>query len=87
MVMLNPGEHGEGQIHRHAASHLPKGQDPVFVTGNADPAPGDVFVYINGTWTTDTIQNVINNYTTNIGLGTVYIPFGSEAVTGQAYAP
>ncbi len=87
MVMLTPSEHDQGQLSRHAASHLPKGQDPIFVATTADPSDGTVIVYQGGTWTIDTVTNVVNNYVTNLGVGTVYIPFGSEAVTGQAYAP
>ncbi len=87
MVMLNPSEHDQGQLQRHAASHLPNGADPIAQVTTTDIKDGQVIVYVNGTPVVMDVQNVINNYTTGIGVGTVYISFGSEAVTGQAYAP
>jgi hypothetical protein len=74
----------EGQIARHAGSHLPDGMDPVFTTGGEAPANGDGIFYINGTWVVSNIQTVINNYTSGAN-GVFYIPFGSSPLIGQAF--
>ncbi len=90
MVYERREEPSEPQIHRHAISHLPTGMDPVFPVNSAtgDPANGEVLVFINGTWTTQNIQTVVNNYTTTTGggLGVRYIPFGSDLSAGQSVA-
>ncbi len=87
MVFQRTGTPEEGQIAKHAATHLPNGSDPLAEVTTQDITDGMVIVYVNGQPIVQDIQTVINNYTTALGVGTVYIPFGSEAVTGQPYAP
>ncbi len=89
MVYERREEPTEAQIHRHAVSHLPTGADPVFQITDPDSASGLVPVIINGQVVWQTIQTVINNYTTTTsggGLGVRYIPFGSDLSTGQSVA-
>ncbi len=75
MVYERREEPTEQQVHRHAVSHLPTGMDPVFpVNGTSDPKNGEVLVFINGTWTTMNIQNVVNNFASVSG-GTIFLPY------------
>lgn len=84
MVYLDVTDHDAGQLQRHASSHLPDGQDPIFTSQGSDPTNGTAIIFVNGTWTTDTIQNIINNYTSGAN-GVFYIPFGSSPLIGQAF--
>lgn len=75
MVWANPLQPGESQLQRHAASHLPDGQDPLFQSTNANPQAGDVIVFQNGQWTTTNINQVVNTYLSQL--------FGSGLLGGD----
>lgn len=62
MVFEDRGRPGEGQIQRHANSHLLKGQDPLFVVGKDGIPEGGIVVWQNGVPVIQPISTVLNTY-------------------------